>query len=314
MKRFIFILIKLLFIPLIIRSNTLPFENSNYFESGNLKIHYRVWQPKDAKVIGKVFLLHGFCGSTYSWRKNIDALTEKGNLVVAVDLPPFGYSEKEVDFDYSFDEISEMFWALLNEKDCELDNYDSWDLVGHSLGAEIVSRMVLQNEERVSSLTIVDGLVGHRLSAFSKFLINQSLIRSVIKFSLRNYFIKSDYVEKVLTSAYGRNPENEELNNYLNPLLQENFISSVLNFTRQYKNEIDFSEINIPVLLLWGENDKWITLDEAKELRDKLPNSTLIIFQNTYHCPMETDAMQFNASLISFLQNNEKRIKNFVRK
>lgn len=41
-----------------------------------------------------IVLIHGFGGSTYSWRFNLEPLAKAGYRVCALDLPGFGYSER----------------------------------------------------------------------------------------------------------------------------------------------------------------------------------------------------------------------------
>jgi len=43
-----------------------PFPESRFTTISGLSIHYRVWQP-DGEPVGKILLLHGLGGSTYSF-------------------------------------------------------------------------------------------------------------------------------------------------------------------------------------------------------------------------------------------------------
>jgi len=48
------------------------------------------------------------------------------------------------------------------------------------------------------------------------------------------------------------------------------------------------SEIKCPTLVIAGENDRIRSLDEARELNDRIPNSTLrIVPQSGHMIPME---------------------------
>lgn len=66
------------------------FENSKLTTTENIKLHYRQWQTDSAE---KVFLVHCFAGSTFSWRYTAPALASAGYQVVAVrnshNLPLF---------------------------------------------------------------------------------------------------------------------------------------------------------------------------------------------------------------------------------
>ena len=73
-----------------------PFDNSRFFSIDSIRIHCRIWNENLVHPRGKVLLVHGFVGSTFSWRENIDTLVKSGYYVVAVDLPGFGYSDRSL--------------------------------------------------------------------------------------------------------------------------------------------------------------------------------------------------------------------------
>ncbi len=69
---------------------SLPFTGSRFEAVDGITLHYSVWKPAEKKTKGKVLLVHGLGGSTFSWRNNVAALTEEGYFVMAVDLPGIG--------------------------------------------------------------------------------------------------------------------------------------------------------------------------------------------------------------------------------
>ena len=75
-------------------AETLPYENSRYYEIGDYSIHYRVF-PADGERKGRIMMLHGFLCSTYAWRNMVPILNEAGYECVLADLPNFGFSTRE---------------------------------------------------------------------------------------------------------------------------------------------------------------------------------------------------------------------------
>ena len=96
-------------------------------------------------------------GSTFSWRENFDTLVKYRYKIIAVDLPGFGYSDRNRKVNQSQSNRSRLLWDLL----AELDQGDTlkWNLVGHSMGGGTVEAMALMQPERTKTLTIVDGMV-----------------------------------------------------------------------------------------------------------------------------------------------------------
>lgn len=60
-------------------------------ERHSIQVFVREEGPRDAET---VFLVHGFGGSSFSFREVISILASKGIHAVAVDLPGFGFSDK----------------------------------------------------------------------------------------------------------------------------------------------------------------------------------------------------------------------------
>ena len=46
-------------------------------------------------------------------------------------------------------------------------------------------------------------------------------------------------------------------------------------------------KIKCPVLLIWGEDDKAVSVEEARELDELLKDSALIVLPGTHYCYLE---------------------------
>jgi abhydrolase domain-containing protein 14 len=69
-------------------------------------------------------------------------------------------------------------------------------------------------------------------------------------------------------------------------------------------NESDFSRLKMPVLLIWGERDPVFPLQKhGKPLKDKFPNSKLIILKDAGHASYIDRPQEFNDLLIDFLDD-----------
>lgn len=73
-------------------------ENGTFVDVGSASIYYvTAGDPTKPPVI----LIHGFGGSTFTWRDTLPALADAGFYAIALDLPPFGLSDKNPELDYS---------------------------------------------------------------------------------------------------------------------------------------------------------------------------------------------------------------------
>jgi pimeloyl-ACP methyl ester carboxylesterase len=102
----------------------------------------------DAGEGAPILLIHGYGDTADGWRRVVPGLLET-NRVIAIDVPPFGRSERISGCDL-FDFYADYFPALLDSLEI-----DSATVVGHSLGGAIALRFALANPARVARLGLV---------------------------------------------------------------------------------------------------------------------------------------------------------------
>lgn len=277
-----------------------PFENSHFIQLEGIQIHYRTWGNEDSRE--KALLVHGLAGSTFSWRKNVDTLVKEGFHVIAVDLPGFGYSDRKRGFNHSQQNRATILNGLMGYLEKGKDDV-RWLAMGHSMGGGTVAALTISYPERIAALVIVAGAVYNRPTRFSQRFVNIPPISRWFQVIGRYFLLKESRISNLLRSAYGREPKLEEILGYLEPLLvpgtEGSFIDLILS-TRSI-DEGKLKEIKIPTLIIWGENDAWVTLEQGYRLKEEIKNSILKIIPNSAHCPMETHYKEFNEILINFI-------------
>ena len=284
-------------------TTSFPFNNSVFVTIDGISVHYRILEM-DVNLKGNIVFIHGFAASTFSWRKNMDYFAEKGYRVVAVDMPGYGYSEKRRSFDHSHESRSKLIWELLDSI-CK----EKWILIGHSMGGGTAGYMAAMRPEHTEKLVMVDGIFGRLHQTLGR-MIGSYLVRFPVLFHLIEGFGKSIYVnyerfESLLSSAYGEKADSCAVIGYMQPFKSEGSAVAVFEtFMRGFdEKQPDLDKIDMPVLLLWGENDTWVPVELAHQLHPKLKNSYLKIINDAGHNPMETHADEFNEILLRFLAN-----------
>lgn len=282
---------------------TLPFAESHFIQIGNESLHYQSWQHQ-GELKGRIALIHGFCGSTFCWRNNISALTAIGFEVIAIDVPPFGFSQKKRNANFSSSKNAERCWKLIEK----LNPNDTikWHLMGHSMGGEIIGIMANMQPEKVKGLIFVDGLVGNisNTSRFQRLVYGNFISKGIANFVGKVYFFKYKRIEKLLISAYAQEPDKEAITGYLNALKPKNTAAGIL----QMAASKDTFQVNLNVIpsnsiVIWGKEDKWIPLEKVEKSIEKLPfHPQLFVIEGAGHCPMETHSEDVNAILQTFLE------------
>jgi len=60
-------------------------------------------------------------------------------------------------------------------------------------------------------------------------------------------------------------------------------------------------DIKVPVLAIWGENDRTVPLTDAKLLVKKVANGSLTVVPGASHAPYMNDAVFFHKAMLDFL-------------
>jgi pimeloyl-ACP methyl ester carboxylesterase len=283
------------------QTNYKPFANSKFIYVDGVKYHYREWNPEN-KSLGNFLLIHGFSGSTFCWRKNIDSLVSLGYKVVALDVPPFGFSDHSINIDYSTSKQCERIWQLIEKL-----GSGKWNLIGHSMGASVVGAMAAINPEKTAKLIFVDGpYFGIRSTTWkerlSGYIISTEIFRSLANDIGKIAFYKFDKFHNLLESAYSCPPDSEAVIGYLEPFLKNKEIAgAIIKMATANEKETIGLPKNIPTLIIWGKKDKWIDISVGKKMTELYPQAFFKIINEAGHCSMETNPTEFNNTISDFL-------------
>ncbi|MBM4236453.1 MAG: alpha/beta hydrolase [Firmicutes bacterium] len=297
------LLIILSIIPYLLPLQELPgkefeplYDSSAVLAVEGVKLHYRQWAEDGAEG---VFLVHGFSGSTFSWRYTAPALAEEGYRVIAVDLPGFGLSERNLNFSPTADHRAELLWSLLES----LDSGSDWHLVGHSMGGGVVAAMALQRPDQVQSVTLAAGAIPAAGRGRSSWIFHYPPLGRAVRHLATRVLLSEENVERALASAYGRAPTKDEFEGYYRPLLIKDSDAALVEMLKTRERDLlsDLADLQTPVLLIWGEEDEWVRLEEGYKLNSLLKRAELVVLEGEGHCPMETAPLEFNSSLLRFL-------------
>lgn len=294
------------FMPMAL-ADPLPFDNSAFAEVNGVSSHYRTYRPRDERVQGKLLLVHGLGGSTFSFDASAPLITEKGYYVVSVDLPGFGFSGRDPAYDHSQQNRAADVWLLLQVIDQNLPQKAAampWHLAGHSMGGGTVAAMAMQEPSRAQTLILVDAALFDAPNS-GGFLAFPPLGRWAMT-ALEHFLITENRVKSLLTSAYGRDPSQAEIEGYLAPLRLPGTARSWLNLARKSKNEdpTRLKGLAVPIFAIWGSRDTWVPLEALDKVRVLRPDLTARIIEGAAHCPMETHPDVFSAAVLAWLSDN----------
>jgi len=273
----------------------LAHSKSNFIEVKGVTLHYETHSPKTHN--DTVVFVHGFGGSTFSFQNNIQPLNEAGFQVVLVDMPGFGLSERTLETNHSHKGRAELLLALLDE----IDPDSSVHWVGHSMGGNIISWIPTIDQNRTSSLTIIASPFSNSTNKKAKALLSFPPAQRALAVGFPR-FITPERIATFLESAYQRPLSSEEIEGYYLPLKIRDTHLTLIGLIRDRMSfPPDYERIQYPTLLIWGDADSWVPLENALDWKAAIACNQMKIIPDAGHNVMETHSEEFNAHLIHFI-------------
>ena len=245
-----------------------------------------------------VLLLHGFGESTYTYRLVAPALAERFH-VIAVDLNGFGYTDRPRDpAAYTLEGQSRLVLGVLDALAVERAH-----VVGHSYGGGLALWLAARHPERVRSLALVDSTLP-RYSTSRR--TRSANLRPLTHVYLRTVAMRERYVRNVLENAYFDDAlaTPEVAREYLQRLRIEGIDDAYYGLSARNGEpsaEVDLARIDVPALLVWGEEDTLTPLAEGRSMAAGLRDARLVTIPRCGHVPMEEAPEPLLAALLPFL-------------
>lgn len=218
-----------------------------------------------------VVLVHGTPSSSYLWRGVVGELSSRWAVYV-YDLVGYGQSEQREDQDVSLGAQGRLLAQLLNHWGLEAPA-----VVGHDIGGAILLRANLLQQARFRQLALIDAVsIAPWITPFSRH----------VKLHLTAFATMPGYIHRQVVAAHLRSAihstvSDAELEPYLRPWSGEGgqaaYYRHVAQFDERYTDEIEplYSSIDVPTLILWGEEDAWLAPDIGARLQRAIPGSRL---------------------------------------
>lgn len=248
-----------------------------------IRMHYYVLGPASGPP---VVLVHGLGGRADDWQNLSAPLVRAGYRVYLPDLPGYGHSQQPASFSYSVPDEAAIVVAFLDAM-----NLRQVDLGGWSMGGWIVQRVAAAHPERVRRLMLFDsaGLYARpdwdtalftptspaELDQLDALLMPHPpsipgfVARDILRASRQNAWVIHRALDSMLT---GRD--------VTDPLLP------------QFK---------MPVLLVWGREDRITPLALGQRMHTLVPQSKLTILDGCGHLAPSQCSTQAAPVVLDFL-------------
>ena len=244
------------------------------------------WHVQTMGAGPKILLLHGTGASTHSWRRIMPLLAPHFSLL-APDLPGHGFTEMPLAQRMSLPGMSHLIDGLLRGMEFEPDL-----VVGHSAGAAILARMVLDGSIRPRAMVSLNGALMPLPGASSRlFPMAARLLAgtSVVPWIFSLHAANRDLVARMLGNT-GSRMEPDDLRSYRRLLLNPGHVSAALQMMAHWDLQslaADLAGLRLPLTLIVGGNDRMIPPADAERLRAILPQARIVHLEGLGHLAHE---------------------------
>ena len=279
-----------------------------YADLGNVRLHY-----VEAGEGPLVLLLHGFPQFWYEWRHQIPALVEAGFRVVAPDMRGYNISDKPPGVRaYRIELLARDVERLIlacGERTAVV--------VGHDWGAIVAWIAAMRNPGRVGRLAILN--VPHPARFLDGLLSPGQLLRSSYVFFFQIPRLPEEVIRAgdfaLLRSALLRDPVRAgaitaaDIERYVGAIARPGALTATLNYYRAFlrnprETRALLKRIEAPVLVIWGERDRFLSRKLAEPPRLWVPNLLPVErLPDASHWVAEDRPLEVNTLLIDFLRS-----------
>jgi len=280
-----------------VRANGLEFEVQMCGEGGTL-----------------VMCLHGFPEHATSWRYQMPMLAEMGYTVWAPNQRGYGKSSKpKGKANYAIDLLTADIGALFEASGCK-----DMILMGHDWGAGVAWSFAINKVRPLQKLVIAN--VPHPRGMAREFANNPEQKKKswyigafqipwLPEFVIRRGRAKAVENAFLGTAVHKENFPPEIVDIYRENILQPGAASGMINWYRANlkggladDSEEEVETLDVPTLMLWGEQDMALTKESTFGTADWVDDFTIRYLPEASHWVQQDAPMAFNAALSAWLK------------
>ncbi|MDM7921523.1 MAG: alpha/beta hydrolase [Pyrinomonadaceae bacterium] len=280
-------------------------DHSHFVSIEGIRTHFQEFGDQAAPPM---ILIHGYTASLYVWKTVAPMLADAGYRVIAIDLPGFGYSEKPSWFDYSIPSQAHVVERFMDRL-----GIGRAVLVGSSYGGAVAATIALDYAERVEKLVLVSPVINDevRNHPILKLAAVPGVGEVITPFLLGSKAFLRMRMQNTLAPANHSLIDDNRIENVQRPLNAADGHRAVLATSRNWhakRIEEDAYLINQPTLLIWGEEDRVIPIENGYKLYDSVLHSRLVVLKNCGHVPQEERSELFVELVTEFCGDTKSRI------
>ena len=272
--------------------------------------YFRAPQATQEELATPVLLLHGFGASIGHWRHNLEVIGQH-HTVYALDMLGFGASRKasaNYKVDLWVDQVYEFWQTFIRQPVV---------LVGNSIGSLVCLAAAAAHPEMVKGIAMINlpdfSLREEALPRWLRPIVTtvEGLVASPVVLKSLFYVVRRPpIVRKWVGLAYATpTAVTAELVEILTGPAQDRGAAATFSALFKAMTSAEFGPrvktvlptLNMPLLLMWGRQDRMIPPQLARQFVALNSNLELVEIDNAGHCPQDECPEQVNQVLLDWL-------------
>jgi pimeloyl-ACP methyl ester carboxylesterase len=250
------------------------------------RVHYDVLGPAAG---APVVLVHGLGGRAEDWLALARALAKAGHRVYLPDLVGYGRSDQPADFSYSVRDEAGVVLGFLDAVGLK-----QVDLGGISMGGWIVQVVANEHQDRVRRLMLFDSAGITEQPTWDTRLFTPATPEQVAQLNALLYphpapvpgFVARDILRITRKNGW----------------VIRRAVASMLSGRDEPESESLLPGLRMPVLLVWGAEDRIMPLEQGEKMHTLVPLSKLEVFFGCGHLAPMQCAGRVEPNVVEFVR------------
>ncbi|OYW30579.1 MAG: alpha/beta hydrolase [Caulobacter sp. 12-67-6] len=255
---------------------------SQYMDlGGGVRVHYRDEGRREGPTL---VLVHGYSASLHAWEPWVRSLSSDYR-VISLDLPGHGLTRS----DQGYPAGRQGYGAVVDQVTRKL-GVERFTLAGNSMGGGVAWEYAVDHPDRVEGLVLVDAAGWPRDGGGSVLIFEvlrhpwgRAVLKNVDTRPLVRQGLQSAYLDDALVTP-------ELVDRYVELARAPGHRDILLGLQTGPRREATpqvLSKIKAPTLVMFGQKDTVIPATDGDRFAAAIPGSTLIVYPDVGHVPME---------------------------
>ncbi len=245
-----------------------------------------------------ILLIHAWTmNAEYWWQKNIPELS-KSHRVIALDLRGHGLSGK-TDEGHRLSQYARDVRYLL-----EALKLTKVTMVGWSMGTSIILSYLTQfGADEIRSVAFVEQSPRYLSAPDWEYPLGGGYSpEDLATFNQNLLFDRPSAAKRFIGSMFAEPPPAETIDEMYAETTKTPTVVAIKSMTSMTYADLrpELEKVSMPTLLLYGEQSRLCPGGLGEWLHEQIPDSKLVMFEQSGHCPFWEEPEKFNQEVVNF--------------